>query len=205
MEQVRPIAARRPQARRREPGWEPTAPQVVLAVVEVVWIVTFGVLVYKRQSHFWSADFDMGLHDQSVWLLAHGRGFLTVRGLQVFGHHATLGYYFFVPFYWLGAGAQFLNLAQVVVVALGAVPIFLLAANGSGASGPRPRSASRSCSTRRCSSSPPSSSTPRSWRSHHCCVRTTARRAVGGAGSPSGASLPCRGRKTSRSPSSFSG
>jgi uncharacterized membrane protein len=100
---------------------------MVLAVVEVVWIVTFGVLVYKRQSHFWSADFDMGLHDQSVWLLAHGRGFLTVRGLQVFGHHATLGYYFFVPFYWLGAGAQFLNLAQVVVVALGAVPIFLLA------------------------------------------------------------------------------
>ena len=107
--------------------WEPSPAQVALALALVVWIVTFAVLVYRRQDRFWSVDFDMGLHDQSVWLLAHGRGFLTIRGLQVFGHHATFGYYLFVPFYWLGAGAQFLNLAQVVWLALGAIPVFLLA------------------------------------------------------------------------------
>jgi uncharacterized membrane protein len=113
--------------RARRTSWEPTAAQIALAGALVVWIVTFAVLAYRRQDRFWSVDFDMGLHDQSVWLLAHGRGFLTVRGLDVFGHHATLGYFFFVPFYWLGAGAQFLNLTQVVWLALGAIPVFLLA------------------------------------------------------------------------------
>ncbi len=69
----------------------------------------------------------MGIHDQSIWLLAHLRGFMTVRGLQVFGHHATPGYILFVPFYWLGGGPHLLNITQVCVAALGAVPVFLLA------------------------------------------------------------------------------
>jgi uncharacterized membrane protein len=62
-----------------------------------------------------------------MWLLSQGRGFMTVRGLHVFGHHFTLDYFFFVPAYWLGAGPNFLNVVQVVVVGLGAVPLYLLA------------------------------------------------------------------------------
>ncbi len=99
---------------------------VVLALAVTAWIVTFGRLVVMKHYRFSSLDFDMGIHDQSVWLLAHFRGFLTVRGLQVFGHHATLGYLLYVPFSWLGAGVDFLNLSMVVVAALGAVPVFLL-------------------------------------------------------------------------------
>ena len=84
----------------------------------------------------------MGIHDQSVWLLAHLRGFITVRGLQVFGHHATPGYFLFVPFYWLGGGPHLLNITQVCVAALGAVPVFLLAAvPDRRARGSAPRSA----------------------------------------------------------------
>src|SRR5689334_13775933 len=117
---------RRQVRRARVATRAPTPARLALAAAVVVWIVSFAVLTYRRQDRFWSVDFDMGLHDQSVWLLAHGRDFLTVRGLQVFGHHATIAYFFFVPFYWLGAGAQFLNLSQVVWLALGAVPVFLL-------------------------------------------------------------------------------
>jgi uncharacterized membrane protein len=98
----------------------------VLALAISLWVITFSVLVYLKHERFASVDFDMGIHDQSVWLLSHFRGFLTVRGLQVFGHHATPGYFLFVPFYWLGAGPHFLNVAQVSVAALGAVPVFLL-------------------------------------------------------------------------------
>jgi uncharacterized membrane protein len=104
----------------------------VLAGLVVAWILVFAHLVRLRQDRFGSFDFDMGIHDQSVWLLAHFRGFSTVRGLQVFGHHATIGYLFFVPAYWLGAGPDFLNVTQVVVAALGAVPVFLLARHRSG-------------------------------------------------------------------------
>jgi uncharacterized membrane protein len=100
---------------------------LTLAGLAAAWVVTFGVLVVRRHHGFWDLDFDMGIHDQSVWLLAHGRGFITVRGLQVFGHHATPGYFLLVPAYWLGAGPDFLNVFQVVMLALAAVPLYLLA------------------------------------------------------------------------------
>ena len=100
---------------------------LALTVVVAAWIVTFSVLAVRRHHGFWDIDFDMGIHDQSVWLLSQGRGFLTVRGLQVFGHHASPGYFLLVPAYWLGAGPDFLNVLQVVVLGLGAVPLYLLA------------------------------------------------------------------------------
>src|SRR5262245_44525610 len=89
---------------------------LALAAFAATWIVTFGVLVVRRHHGFWDVDFDMGIQDQSIWLLAHGRGFMTVRGLQVFGHHATPAYYLLVPAYWLGAGPDVLNVFQVVVL-----------------------------------------------------------------------------------------
>jgi uncharacterized membrane protein len=101
--------------------------EMVLGAGMALWIITFSVLVYLKHDRFASVDFDMGIHDQSIWLLAHFRGFMTVRGLQVFGHHATPGYFLFVPLYWLGGGPHLLNITQVCVAALGAVPVFLLA------------------------------------------------------------------------------
>ena len=98
-----------------------------LVAVVAAWIVTFGVLVVRRHDRFWDVDFDMGIYDQAIWLLAHGREFITVRGLPVFGHHGTFSLLLFVPAYWLGAGANFVNVVQVVVLALGAIPLYLLA------------------------------------------------------------------------------
>jgi uncharacterized membrane protein len=100
---------------------------LVLVGLVTTWVVTFSVLVVRRHHGFWDIDFDMGIHDQSVWLLSEGRGFLTVRGLQVFGHHATPAYYLLVPAYWLGAGPDFLNVFQVVSLGLGVIPLYLLA------------------------------------------------------------------------------
>ena len=100
---------------------------VLLGIAIVLWIVVFGVLVWRRHVLYGTIDFDLGIHDQSTWLLSRGHWFTTVRGLPIFGHHATFGYFLLVPFYWLGAGAQFINLLQVVVLALGAIPIYLLA------------------------------------------------------------------------------
>jgi uncharacterized membrane protein len=68
----------------------------------------------------------MGIYDQAIWLLAHGHDFITVRGLPVFGHHGTFAFFLLAPASWLGAGADFLNVLQVTVLALGAVPLYLL-------------------------------------------------------------------------------
>ena len=82
----------------------------VLAAMVVTWILVFGRLVLLRQSKFGSVAWDMGIFDQATWLISHHHGlFITVRGLHFFGHHANIGLFLLAPFYWLGAGANFLR------------------------------------------------------------------------------------------------
>lgn len=114
-----------PRAAARARAADPAA--VAVAGLILIWVVTFSVLVVRRHERFWDVDFDMGIYDQAVWLVARGRGFITVRGLPVFGHHGTFGLFLFAPASWLGAGPNFLNVFQVVVLGLGAVPVYLLA------------------------------------------------------------------------------
>lgn len=101
-------------------------PRVLLFLAMAVFAIVFGRLVVLRHQRFGTFDFDLGIYDQAVWLLAHGHGFDTVRGLGVFGNHVNLAFYVLVPFYWLGAGPNFLNLVMVGSVALAAVPVFRL-------------------------------------------------------------------------------
>ena len=100
---------------------------VVLALAIIVWFVVFGRLIWQRHDRFATFDFDMGHHDQAIWLLANGKGFITVSGMPVLGHHFTLAYFAVAPLYWLGGGPQLLNLLQTAALALSAVPLFLYA------------------------------------------------------------------------------
>ncbi len=102
-------------------------PGLVLAAAIVVWSVVQYVHVWQRHDRFGTFDNDLGFHTQYVWQLAHGRSFSTILGLPAFGHNATYGYYLLVPLSWLGIGPHGLNLVQTLTVALGAVPVFLLA------------------------------------------------------------------------------
>jgi len=95
-------------------------------VMIALWVAVFGVLVWRRHDRFGSFGFDMGIYDQAVWLAAHGGSFITVRGLDLFGHHANVAFYLLAPFSWLGAGPHFLNLVQVGSLAACTVPLFLL-------------------------------------------------------------------------------
>jgi uncharacterized membrane protein len=93
-----------------------------LAALVVVWVIVFSWLVVWRHDRFGSFDFDSGIFGQAAWLSAHGSQFDTVRGLPLYGHHATFGFYLFAPFYWLGLGGpNLMNIAQVF--ALAAVPL----------------------------------------------------------------------------------
>lgn len=91
------------------------------------WIIIVGRLVVQRHNSYATFDFDLGIHDQSLWLLAHGKWFNTVCGLPVFGHHAMFMYYFLVPFVWLGGGPNLWNIFQVIALASAAFPVFLIA------------------------------------------------------------------------------
>jgi len=90
------------------------------------WI--FGSLTWAQQSNFGTFGFDMGIYDQGIWLLSRFYDpFVTIRGLNFFGHHVNLITLLFVPFYWLGAGPHFLYLAETLILAMGAIPVWLIA------------------------------------------------------------------------------
>ncbi len=100
---------------------------VLLGMVALYWLV-FGFLVYRQQSNFGTFGFDIGIHDQGIWLVSQGKTpFDTVRGLDYFAHHVNVISMVFVPFYWLGAGPHFLIVVHTLVVAAGAIPLWLLA------------------------------------------------------------------------------
>src|SRR5207253_2465083 len=103
---------------------------VVAAMVGMlaVWSATFIVLGWMRHDHFATFGFDLGIYDQGIWLLSRFKDpFITIRGLEFFGHHMNPALLLFVPAYWLGAGPHFLLVAQVLAQASGAFAIYLLA------------------------------------------------------------------------------
>jgi uncharacterized membrane protein len=103
-------------------------PVWALVAMMGAYVAVFGTLTWQQQSNFGTFGFDMGIYDQGIWLLSRFRDpFITVRGLDWFGHHVIGITFLLVPFYWLGAGPHFLYLFQTVWLAVGAVPIWLLA------------------------------------------------------------------------------
>ena len=81
-----------------------------------------------RYDRFGTFGFDLGIYDQGIWLLSRAKDpFVTIRGLELFGHHANVFLLLLVPFYWLGAGPIFLLVVQVLAQASGAIAVFLLA------------------------------------------------------------------------------
>ena len=101
---------------------------LTLALLILTYVAVFGFLTVRQHARFATFGFDMGIHDQGIWLLSRFREpFVTVRGLHYFGHHLNLVCLLFVPAYWLGAGPSFLYLVETVGLAVGAVPVYLLA------------------------------------------------------------------------------
>ena len=106
-------------------GRNPWPPLLILAVLVVSFAWRFSALVVQRHNGFLSFDYDLGIYDQGIYLLGHGRQFLTVRGLRFLGHHWNPATVLFVPAYWLGAGPNLLDVSQALAVSVAAVPVFL--------------------------------------------------------------------------------
>ena len=102
-------------------------PVTALVALMLVYIAVFGTLTYQQQSNYGTYGFDMGIYDQGIWLVSHFKNpFVTIRGLDYFGHHVNIITLLFVPAYWLGAGPHFLYAVETVWLAAGAIPIWLL-------------------------------------------------------------------------------
>lgn len=105
----------------------PTGPIIVLGVAMLLYVFVFGTLTWRQQSRFGTFGFDMGIYDQGIWLVSRLKEpFVTVRGLNYFGHHVNLITLLFVPAYWLGAGPHFLYIVETLWLAAAAIPVYLL-------------------------------------------------------------------------------
>ena len=100
---------------------------IVTIVGIVIWATVFSVLGVRNHRNFGTWAYDMAIYDQAFWLVSEGGStFMTVRGLDVWGHHLNLIAFAFAPFYRLGAGPEFLYVVQNVSIALGALPVYLI-------------------------------------------------------------------------------
>jgi uncharacterized membrane protein len=71
--------------------------------------------------------FDIGLYDQGVWLLSRFHApYVTLMGRNLFGDHTQFSLLAIVPLYWIHAGADTLLYVQALMMALGAVPVYML-------------------------------------------------------------------------------
>jgi uncharacterized membrane protein len=99
-----------------------------VAAMTLAWVVLFGRLAVQNHRNFGTWSYDMGIYDQGFWLVSQGGNtFMTVRGLDFWGHHLNLIAFAFAPFYWLGAGPSFLYAVQAILLGFGAVPTYLIA------------------------------------------------------------------------------
>ncbi len=110
---------------------------LILVLMIITHAIYFSILAIDRHNRFSSLAFDLGIYDQAIWQMSHGKPlFNTVRGIHIFADHITFINYIVVPFYWLWDDVRILLILQSAVIASAAIPVFLLARKyfGKGAS-----------------------------------------------------------------------
>ncbi len=111
--------------RRPAPAWLQHVPLVALVVA---YAEHFSAITVAMLHAYEQPAFDMAIPDQGIWLLSRFHDpFLTVAGRNLFGDHPSFIYLLLVPVYWVFPHTETLLVVQSVLIALGAVPVYLLA------------------------------------------------------------------------------
>lgn len=122
---------------RAQTGWKsalarhftgPACAWTILCLAIALYCAAVGAYVVLDHNSYRTGAFDLGIFDQSLWLVSHGHNpFVTVRGLHRFGDHVEFILYALAPAYWVWDDVRCALLLQTLVIALGALPVFLLA------------------------------------------------------------------------------
>ncbi|MBN2454040.1 DUF2079 domain-containing protein [Candidatus Woesearchaeota archaeon] len=100
---------------------------LVMVAVYIVIMSCFSVLKYES---FSSTALDLGLYDNMVWQFSHFKyGFNTVGGHYPFETHIMPILFLLVPFYWICQSPVTILIIQTVVIAFGALALYLIVIN----------------------------------------------------------------------------
>ena len=115
---------------KRALGLRPTT-RVLLAGAIISYAAGFAALSSLRHEAFITGRFDLGNMVQAVWSTAHGDPLrmTSLHGDQIsrLAAHVDPILVLFAPLWWIWPSPHMLLAVQAIVIALGAVPVFLLA------------------------------------------------------------------------------
>jgi uncharacterized membrane protein len=125
LERVLGAVGARLTAATRLPG--ATLGLIALGLVVAVFVGVFVAQTWSLHRHFGTYGFDVGIYDQGTWLLSRLRApFVTVRGLNLFGQHASYILILVAPLYRLWADPRLLLLLQAIALAVPAWVVYRL-------------------------------------------------------------------------------
>lgn len=102
--------------------------QALFGLMLLVYVVYFTRVTVEVHDGLGTSSYDVGLYQQGVWLLGHGKApFVTLMGRNMFGDHASVILLLVAPIYRLFPSANTLFFLQSLLIALGALPVFLAA------------------------------------------------------------------------------
>lgn len=95
-------------------------------LLAIVYGWYFAVRTMNVHYGLGTSSYDFGLYEQGVWLLSRFESpFVTLMGRNLFGDHSSFILLFVVPLYWFVESTALLLVIQAVIVASGAIPVFL--------------------------------------------------------------------------------
>ncbi|HEY4908025.1 MAG TPA: DUF2079 domain-containing protein, partial [Methylomirabilota bacterium] len=108
-------------------------PRRVVGIGIALYAVIFSFITVTRHLTLQTHALDLGYYVQLTWNLARGAGpWVSLPEMHAWGDHFSPIMYLFVPAFWVAPGAIPLLIAQSVALALGALPVFWLAARRLG-------------------------------------------------------------------------
>jgi uncharacterized membrane protein len=100
-----------------------------LGTALAIFVGVFVAQTFGLYRNFGTYGFDLGIYDQGTWLLSRFHApFVTIRGLNLFGDHASYILVLVAPLYRLWDDPRLLLLLQVVALAVPAWVVYRLGA-----------------------------------------------------------------------------
>ena len=105
---------------------------LLLYLCVIAFVLYFGLLTSQRHLHLLSLRLDLGNMDQTVWNVANGHGFVLTdpesdQQVSRLAYHADFLLVLLAPLYWIWSSPYMLLFIQVIVVGLGALPLYWIA------------------------------------------------------------------------------
>ncbi len=100
---------------------------IVLAVLAVFFFIFYGFFVLLKHNYFFTG-YDLAIFDQALWKMSHFQiPSSSIRNVPiVFGDHFYPLISCLTPFYWIWSDPRALLVLQVLILALGIIPLYLI-------------------------------------------------------------------------------